>query len=223
MKILFLGTGAADWTAENRNDTGYRRNASALLDDKILIDPGACVPDAIKKYNVDVSAIKYVINTHRHGDHFSQETLDFLVDSGAEFIDLKPDEEIQIENYTITALEANHSIDAVHFLISDGKSRIFYGLDGAWLMYKEIQAIKQNSVDFAVLDATIGYIDGDYRIFEHNNLYMVAEMKKTLEPYIKRFCISHMARTLHTDHDTLAEEMAKIGIEVAYDGMKTEF
>lgn len=36
-------------------------------------------------------------------------------------------------------------------------------------------------------------------------------------------CISHMARTLHTDHQTLANEMDNLGIETAYDGMTVEF
>lgn len=99
---------------------------------------------------------------------------------------------------------------------------MFYGLDGAWLLYDEIQAIKKFMPDFAVFDATIGDIDGDYRIFEHNNLNMVLEMKKSLENYIGRFCISHMARTLHTDHETLSEKMKKHNIITAYDGLEIE-
>ncbi len=59
-------------------------------------------------------------------------------------------------------------------------------------MYDEVAGIKQHKPDFAVLDATIGFIDGDYRIFKHNNLNMVMEIKKSLECYIKKFCISHM-------------------------------
>ena len=111
----------------------------------------------------------------------------------------------------------------MHYLISDEKSCLFYGLDGAWLMYDEIQAIKKSNVDFAVLDGTVGFIDGDYRIFEHNNLNMVIEMKKTLSKYVKRFCISHMAYTLHKDHKALETDMEQYGVEVAFDGMEVEF
>ena len=32
-----------------------------------------------------------------------------------------------------------------------------------------------------------------------------------------------MAYTLHTDHDSLVSDMNKYGIEVAFDGMETEF
>ena len=38
MKILFLGTGAADYTG---NEKELRRNSSALIDDIILIDPNS--------------------------------------------------------------------------------------------------------------------------------------------------------------------------------------
>lgn len=89
-------------------------------------------------------------------------------------------------------------------------------------MYEEAQAIINFKPDFAVFDATIGWQDGDYRIFEHNNLNMVLEVKKTLNQYIGKFCISHMARTLHTSHKTLAEDMKKHGVIVAFDGLEAE-
>jgi hypothetical protein len=73
-----------------------------------------------------------------------------------------------------------------------------------------------------VLDATIGEVPGDFRIFEHNDLNMVREMKATLEKYVGRFVISHMARTLHASHKQLSLSVGKDGIEAAYDGFETE-
>lgn len=224
MKILFLGTGAADWQKDKKQTNSFfRKNSSVLIDGCILIDPGPHVIDAINEYNVDVKNIKYIINTHKHSDHFNEENLKYLIDNGADYIEFDKECEKQIGTYTVKSLKANHTIETMHYIISNGKSRMFYGLDGAWLMYDEVQAIKENPVDFAVFDATIGFIDGDYRVFEHNNLNMVIEMKKTLSSHIKRFCISHMARTLHDNHDALSKDMAKHGIEVAFDGMITEF
>lgn len=224
MRILFLGTGAADWPQQKKDtDTFFRRNASVLVDECILIDPGPGVVDAIDEYAVDVTKIKYILNTHKHRDHFNPDTLKFLVDNGAAFIEVDDEREFNLGNYTIKSVRGNHSIAAIHYLISDGKSRMFYGMDGAWLMYHEVKAIKESAVDLAVLDGTVGFIDGDYRIFEHNNLNMVLEMKKSLSPYVKRFYINHMAYTLHDDHETLASDMSKHGIEVAYDGLKIEF
>ena len=223
MKVTFLGTGAADWSFQNHgNMAGYRRNSALLIDGRLLIDPGPCVPHALASFDKRAEDIRYIINTHRHGDHYCQATVDGL--TGAEFYPFCAGEERQIGPYTVTALAANHSTckGAVHFLISDGERRLFYGLDGAWLLYDEVAAIQKHGVDLAVLDATVGDRVGDYRIFEHNNLNMVLEMKASLQKHVKRFMISHMARTLHAAHDELAAKMVAYGVEVAFDGLELE-
>lgn len=223
MKITFLGTGAADWPMEKNDDMAeFRRLSSALIDDVLLIDPGPQIFDALTEFGKDIRAIKYVINTHKHSDHFCSEVLQQLESTGAVFYDFQAGDNKKIGDYTIRAYEANHSTcqKTVHFIISAGGKTIFYGLDGAWLLYDEVQAIKEYKPDFAVFDATIGYVDGDYRIFEHNNLNMVLEMKKTLQEYVGKFSISHMARTLHTDHKTLNDAMKKHDVITAYDGLE---
>lgn len=222
MKITFLGTGAADWNRQEHGSmSGFRRNAAALVDDTLLIDPGPDVPEALETFGKAKETIRYIINTHTHSDHYSEATLAFL--PNAVFTELKAGEECQLGPYRILALPANHATcpGTVHFLVSDGQKRLFYGLDGAWLLSEEYQALREQGADLAVMDATIGFVDGDYRIFEHNNLNMVLEMKKTLSPYVKRWCISHMARTLHTSHEELAQKMAEYNVEAAYDGYET--
>ena len=221
MTLTFLGTGAADWKFEKHKDVeGFRRYASLLIDDCLLIDPNGDVPNALEVFGKRQSAIRYIINTHRHKDHYNEQTIALL--SNAVFCDFLPGETKTLGSYTVTALKANHGTceKAVHFIVKNGEKTIFYGLDGAWLLYDEVQAIKKNGIDLAVIDATIGNVPGDYRIFEHNNLSMVKEMKATLDCYVNRWIISHMARTLHTSHAELAEEMTKSGIEVAFDGLE---
>lgn len=223
MKITFLGTGAADWKFHKHKDMeGFRHNSSLLIDDCLLVDPGPDVPNALQVFGKSFETIKYIINTHKHSDHYNEDTVRSLTQ--ARFVPMRAGEVQRVGGYTVTALRANHSTceDAVHFIISDGEKTLFYGLDGAWLMYDEVMAIKKSGIDLAILDATIGDVPGDYRIFEHNNLNMVTEMKTTLDPYVKRFLISHMARTLHTSHHELVERMKPHGIEVAYDGCEIE-
>lgn len=225
MKIQFLGTGAADWSFNDKNGKEYRRNASALIDGWLLIDPGPCVPEALETFGIDPSGIKRVINTHRHSDHYCQKTMDMLQEAGARFVSFEAGERKKIRGYTVSAYGANHGTcaGAVHFMVDDGISRLFYGLDGAWLLYNEIQAIRKKHVDLAVLDATVGEVSGDYRIFEHNDLAMVREMKLSLQPHVDCFVISHMAKTLHSGHEELTAAMEKDGIITAYDGMKICF
>ena len=84
MKITFLGTGAADWNFNDHKDVkGFRRNSSALVDDCLLIDPNSDVFNALETFGKDSSSIKYIINTHRHSDHFNVETIKGL--TNAEF------------------------------------------------------------------------------------------------------------------------------------------
>lgn len=223
MKILFLGTGAADWNHwEHGAMADYRRNASVLIDDVLLIDPGPDVSEALERFGRSSNRITHILNTHRHQDHYCPETVRKL--GGAELVQIAVGTHAMVGGYRVSALSANHGTceGTTHFLISDGRSSLFYGLDGAWLMYDEVQALRKG-VDYAVIDATIGDAEGDYRIFEHNNLRMVQEMKSTLAPYVGRWCLSHMSRTLHGSHQALCDRMKPYGFEVAYDGYEAEF
>ncbi len=223
MKIKFLGTGAADW-APDRRDHGdeYRGNASALINDCILIDPGPTVPMALEKLGIAPENIKYIINTHKHKDHFNAETLAFLESKGAEFIEFE--DEITLYGVNIKAAKGHHRIPTKHYLFDDGKGRIYYALDSAWLLYDEVQLIIDTEhIDLIVMDCTVGHQDGDYRIFEHNNINMVIEMKKTLSQYVDSFYISHMSCGLHDDHDIICRDLEPYGIYVAYDGLEIEF
>ncbi|NLE13797.1 MAG: MBL fold metallo-hydrolase [Clostridiales bacterium] len=226
MKLRFLGTGAADWgDVTGHTDRDHRRLSSAAVDDILLIDPGPCVREFARTFGYDLHQIKYVINTHPHGDHFNADTLDYLKSLGAEYIDCAAGNVYEIGGYTVTALPGNHgtATRVQHFVIDDGGTKLFYALDAAWLLYEEFQYIRKNRIALAVFDGTIGEAEGDYRIFEHNNLRMVREMKLTLAPYIERFYISHLARTLHPSHDEVAASLEKDGIGAAYDGLLLEF
>ncbi len=224
MKLTFLGTGAADWElAINDGKEITRKYSSVIIDDELIIDPGPDVINALGEHGIGIRNVKYILNTHDHDDHMNYDNLKILTDAGAEFIKITDSGIFNLGKYTVQSVKANHSIPCVHFLISDGNSKLFYGLDGAWLTYEEYQAIRKEKIDLGVFDATIGFVDSDIRIFEHNNLNMVIEMKKTLSENIKRFCISHMAYTLHDDHEKLAEDMKKYDIDVAFDGMVIEF
>lgn len=224
MHLQFLGTGAADWDAPNPD--GERRYcSSALIDGCLLIDPGPDVFVSAQAHAIDLSGIRYVLNTHRHTDHFCPTTLEKLEAMGARFVPLSAGQTAQLGDYAVDAHKANHgtATEAVHFQIAAGDKRLYYGLDGAWLLYDEMQSIRRQGVDLLVMDGTVGDAHpGDYRVFEHNDLRMVRILQQSLRNSVKRCVVSHLAKTLHPSQRQVERQLAGDGIEVAYDGWLTE-
>ncbi|MGN1346630.1 MAG: hypothetical protein ACI4V1_07570 [Eubacteriales bacterium] len=231
MKLHFLGTGAADWdirqAAASRD---FRRNSSLLIDGKLLVDPGSCLFEFESTFGFDdlYAGVADMICTHRHSDHYDPETVRKLEARGAVFHSMRAGEVLETKDYIVRAYAANHRTaqDPMHFVIesrTDGK-RLFYGCDGAWMFYetyKDLFAL--GHLDLMVFDCTIGDIHGDYRIFEHNNVAMVTEMRDLFQKICPRFMVSHLARTLHpATHAETAAVLAAHGFETAYDNAVVE-
>lgn len=223
MKLLFLGTGAADWSRDIQDDPEYRRFSSTLIDEVLLIDPGPHVVNALETFKCDEKKIKYIINTHRHSDHYNVDTLAYFEQNGAEFIDFKAGDKKQVGDYFIEAYKGNHgNIDTVHFFISDGRKILFYGLDGSWLLPDEFYALYTKNVDYAVVDSTLGDIRGDARIFEHNDIGMIREIIAALSGKVKRFCLNHLARQFFPTRE-VSETIAKsLDVDITFDGLEIE-
>lgn len=227
MKLHFLGTGAADWDIKTPSaHRNFRRFSSILIDDILLCDPGPCVFEFEKTmgYPSLLRSVTDIICTHRHSDHYAPETVEKL--SPAVFHTVPAWKTLETERHMISAYPANHATaeNPVHFVIeskTDGK-RIFYGCDGAWMFYDTYRALMKTTFDVMIFDCTIGDIKGDYRIFEHNNIAMVKEMKDTFSKICPCFVVSHLARTLHEPHEVTAEKLAADGIITAYDNLVME-
>jgi len=225
MKLHFLGTGAADFdiTAYSRSQD-FRRNSSLLIDDVLLIDPGACIFEFESTFGYTglFDGVRDIVNTHRHSDHFNEASLGRLTDKGAVFHPMNSGDMLETDSHIIRAYEANHRTteNPVHFVIeskADGK-RVFYGCDGAWLPYDTYRGLMSlGHIDLMIFDCTIGDINGDYRIFEHNNVAMVSQMRGTFSRICPRFMVSHLARTLHPGHSEASAILAGCGFETAYD------
>ena len=230
MKLHFLGTGAADWKQNETNASkDFRRFSSILIDDTLLIDPGPCIPEFLETFQCPdlLNNCRNILVTHAHKDHFCQEIVDSLPQ--AKLQTLSNGDIWESEEHIVYAYAAHHgtSTEAVHFVIEskhDGK-KLFYGCDGAWLYYETAMALQNHKLDLMIFDCTIGDIAGDYRIFEHNNIPMVYQMKETFRnrKCCDRFMVSHMARTLHpVSHAEAAAILKKYDIETAYDNMILE-
>ena len=74
MKLIFLGTGAADWdwthfTEETRGST------STLVNGHLLIDAGTSARQNFQRAGISPECIHDILITHSHSDHFSPESI----------------------------------------------------------------------------------------------------------------------------------------------------
>ena len=155
IKVRFMGTGSADWRGQPINGE-YRRNASILVDGKVIFDltktavdmiPADCHPEVI-------------FYTHSHNDHYVPEAAlevgikrvylgetwidrakeDFRKASEQtgkpvpEFIPLKEGQTVTVEGLTVTALPANHASNyneeqTLIYLIEKDSARLLYATD----------------------------------------------------------------------------------------------
>ncbi|NLB15856.1 MAG: MBL fold metallo-hydrolase [Clostridiales bacterium] len=227
MHLHFIGTGAADWNiAAPSADRIFRRFSSLIINGELLVDPGPCVFEYAGTFNKPdlLAGIKYIVNTHPHSDHFCPDTVRGLGRLGAGYIVTAEFIEVEFGRYKVTAVPANHETAAypTNLIIDDGEKMLFYGLDGAWLPLSAIREIRRRHFAGFVFDGTLGTLEGDGRIFEHNNFGMIAEMKKALTKYADRFFVSHIARCAGENHDVLAKALEPSGIELAFDGFETD-
>lgn len=138
-----------------------------------------------------------------------------------------------IGGYEITVMRANHVTEypeeaARMYLIKQGGRTLWWTGDSAWVPTESWNIIRDQAVNTVVLELTCGETaPDDWRIFEHNTLDMLVLMLKMFRKYDRfapdvKFYVTHMARTLHTDHETLKETLAPLGVTPAYDGLSIE-
>lgn len=250
MLIRFIGTGAADWGEKFEQDEEYRRFSSMLINGEVLIDVGPLIfttEDGAELF----AHVEHVLQTHSHEDHLAVRNLQRLCNLRGR--NLWCDENIikmaynvrnlekhslslfiptAIGEYTVTALPANHGTylekeQPRHYLIEKAGKTVFYGCDGAWFLRETWYALRKKKIDLFVLDGTLGDLEGDARIFEHNNLRMVEMMAESIRKQGiltpgGKIIISHISRRAQEKHELLVKRMEKADILVAYDGLCME-
>ena len=151
------------------------------------------------------------------------------------FVPVKLFEPFQAGRYTVTALPANHGTEhfeeqPVHYVITEPAEdkTFFWGCDGGWLQNHTYHALLKQKFDAMIFDLTVGDSLGDFRDFEHNSIPMLEEMVRSLchtRHILKengQLYACHMARTLHSDHETLACRLSPMHIIPARDNMTIE-
>ncbi len=149
------------------------------------------------------------------------------------FVETALNSTYDIGGYTVTPLRSNHATDDpaedTRLYLVEREGRIlYYGCDSAWIPTTAWNVIKEKAINAMVLECTCGTIArNDWRIFEHNTLEMLELMLTTFRKYHYfaedvTYYASHLARTLHEDHEKTAETLAAMGVTMAYDGLTIE-
>ena len=249
-RFTFLGTCAADFSprlcgnCKDRFDRDARRASCALIDEKHLIDCGPHCPDSFRISGSDPSLVTDILLTHLHPDHFIKESVRFIAADHTVRLWVREDASVpQTDNVTVmrmksyerysldgetyvTGLPANHDAASFpqHLLIEVGGKKIFYGMDGGWLLNKTYAHLWNTHLDLCVLDGTCGDYEGDYRMGEHNSIPMIRLMLASFRTVgiidgHSLVYISHLAPSLHKPHAETVRICEKDNIKVAFDGL----
>jgi phosphoribosyl 1,2-cyclic phosphate phosphodiesterase len=251
-KLTFLGTAAANFSPRLQTDCkdcfdkDARRASCMLIGENYLIDCGMYVMESIRISGTDMSKITDIFVTHFHADHFiadhvaqiaagKEKPLRLWVRRDAQVPKIDNVEVVYLplqtsvavaENMTVESIDANHEPDAFpqHFIFTIGGKKLLYALDGAWFLSSSYTYMKKCKLDMAVLDATCGDYEGDWRVGSHNSIPMIRMMLPSLRAWgvihdETRIYLSHIAPKLHVSHDETVELVAKDGLLVAYDGL----
>lgn len=170
-----------------------RMRSGALIDGKLKIDFG---PDAYAqslRFNVSYVPVNHVLITHSHEDHFSPDELSricppyshrkeplrvygdarvgekiapYLKEGLLEFIQLKPFETYEIDEYKVTPLKAVHAINSgeepLFYLIERGGRSLLYAHDTDLFTEDDFAFLKDRHVDLISMDCTNGILDVKY-------------------------------------------------------------
>ena len=138
-----------------------------------------------------------------------------------------------IGGYGVTVLRANHVTDcpdevARMYLISQDDRILWWTGDSAWIPTESWNVIKSVPVNTVVMELTCGEIaPDDWRIFEHNTPDMLRLMLTMFRKYRHfapdvKYYVTHLARTLHTDHERLQAFLDPLDVTPAFDGMTVD-
>ena len=149
------------------------------------------------------------------------------------FVETKRNRDYEIGGYRVTSLRSNHATedpdeDTRLYLIEQDGRILYYGCDSAWIPTVSWNVIRERPVNAMVLELTCGETATyDWRIFEHNTPEMLDIMLTMFRKYNLfatdvKYYVSHLARTLHTDHKGLVKYLEPRGVVPAYDGFSFE-
>jgi phosphoribosyl 1,2-cyclic phosphate phosphodiesterase len=128
--------------------------------------------------------------------------------------------------YRITAIPATHGdgkVQALLYVVDDGKYRIFYATDTAPLIDKAWEILNPlGPMDLILLDATMGPADGGQSHHGISQFLKTRELmveKGLFKPGKTLLIAQHFSHNSGLSHNDLVGIFSPYSVEVAYDGM----
>lgn len=143
------------------------------------------------------------------------------------FTELVPFQAIQVEDYQVTPLKANHAKneDCLLYLIQRAGKTLLYAHDTCLIPEESWQALRGGHLDGVVMDCTTTL---EPHVFpQHMSVYdnlVIKErmLKESLADETTVFIATHFVHTYMPLHEELTEAFQPYGIVPAYDGMEVE-
>lgn len=233
----------------------YRRNASLLVNGHILIDGGQDILASLAALGRRAQDITDLLITHSHSDHYYPPQVRALADlprpmplelwyparaylnldsyAGIALHPLLPGDQAELSDCSALALAANHLVEASNetaliYLFQGNNWRWLYATDGAWFTAHTWRRLcAEPPLDALIIDATLGDVTNDRRVFEHNSLAMVRQILAVMRCYgmlkpTAQVFLTHLARETHLPPAVLAQQDKAEGWRTALDGMAVQ-
>lgn len=262
MEVILLGTGAADGIpnpfcrcgtcTEARLNKQFRTPTSALIDNRLWIDPGPEAPRQISRLGRNLFGLRTILIGHAHDDHLdsaillhrswvTQTPLTIAgpapaiavvkpwLDPGqtdVELLTLTAGDVLTLDGYRVTALAANHHAygEALLYLISDATKTVLYATDTGPLPAQTRAALATVRVDLLLLEETFGWLPD--KGSQHHHLASFAE---TVAGLRRQGTIDEQTQivAIHLGHDNpplaeLSEALTQCGAVALPDGAKIQ-
>ncbi len=239
MQIKYLGTAAAEGCPalfckcnfceslrrSNRSEW-FRTRSQVLINHDLLVDfPPDTYLHFLRDVSLDLSAVRHVLITHSHEDHFYPEAAPSYYHAKQYLCPhlLEPFVTVSVGDYKITPVLADHDPAELCYLyvIEQNGKTVLYGNDtGIQLCSKTWEYLEKFHYDLVSMDCTsctTAAARGHMGI--PNNLQFVERLKKLgCTTSATQFILTHFSHHYALTQEQLEDLAALHGWMVAYDG-----
>lgn len=199
MNVRFLGTGYGECKVKKRSSKDFRRPASLIVDERIVIDPSPEAFEFADAFSLDglFDRVDCVLITHSHPSHFCKEAIEKLASihpitvCGSESVlsmlqptdaislcPLTPGEQVTLGDHRILPVPANHATDCAEEMCFwyriERERALFYAVDGGMPTAIAHRLLREWRVDVWIADCALADAAPNGACFSHGCLQTVA-------------------------------------------------